>query len=136
MKNVMTMLLSFLLVLCMVFVSVASADKVNMMVWDAPTTNEDGTPLTDLDGYNAKCGIVSGDYTINYNVGLIETVSLVMLLVGQPDNWYFCAVTAYDTSKPFNESIPSEEILVRKRGTDFFGTDGVSPSSPKNNRLQ
>ena len=37
--------------------------------WDAPTTNADGTPLTDLAGYKVYYGPSSGNYSQAIDVG-------------------------------------------------------------------
>lgn len=71
--------------------------------WDAPTTNADGTALTDLAGYKLYYGTSSGDYTVSVDVGNITGAIINSL---EPGNWCF-AVTAYDTSG--NESDYSEE---------------------------
>jgi hypothetical protein len=134
MKNVMTMLLSFLLVLCMGFVSVASADKVDKMIYDSPTTNEDGTPLTDLAGFKGHCGIVSGTYTISHDAGLVNEIMLTTILDAQPDNTYYCAVTAYDVVG--NESKYSDEVIVKKSVNYYDGNDTLGPAMPLNNKLQ
>ncbi len=71
--------------------------------WDAPTTNADGTSLTDLAGYKVYYGTSSGDYTVSVDIGN-STGAIISSL--EPGTWCF-AVTAYDTSG--NESDYSEE---------------------------
>jgi hypothetical protein len=73
--------------------------------WQAPTTNADGTPLTDLAGYQVYYGPSSGNYTVTLDVGNTLSVSLSGLTAGQT---YYFAVTAYDTSE--NESARSTEV--------------------------
>ena len=72
------------------------------LAWTPPTTNEDGTPLTDLAGHRAYCGATSGTYSAVLDVGM-ET-SAVLAVTGRT---YF-AVTAYDLAG--NESDYSDEI--------------------------
>jgi hypothetical protein len=72
--------------------------------WDPPTTNADGTPLTDLAGYKVYYGTVSGSYSQNINVGNITTYTVADLNNGT----YYFAVTAYNTSG--NESEYSNEV--------------------------
>lgn len=73
--------------------------------WDAPTLNEDGTPLTDLAGF--KFYTHSGDtYTEIADVAAGETSTLLTMPAGE-----YCFVgTAYDT--PGNESINSNEVCT------------------------
>jgi hypothetical protein len=73
--------------------------------WDAPTTNADGTALTDLVGYKIHYGIASGAYDHSIDVGNVRTFVLTGLTKGQT---YYVAATAYDTSD--NESGYSNEF--------------------------
>jgi hypothetical protein len=72
--------------------------------WNAPTTNEDGTPLTDLAGYKVYYGTATGNYTKNIDVGNVNTFSITGLQTG---TYYFVA-TAYNTAKL--ESSYSNEV--------------------------
>jgi hypothetical protein len=72
--------------------------------WIPPTTNEDGTPLTDLSGYKVYCGKVSGTYTLIKDVGNIVAYPVT----GLSDGTWYCAVTAYNSSK--TESQYSNEV--------------------------
>lgn len=74
------------------------------LTWDAPTTNTDGTPLTDLAGYIVYYGTSSNNYTNSVNIGN-STGAVISNL--SPGTWYF-AVTAYDTSG--NKSSFSNEV--------------------------
>ena len=110
-------------VLCVIFVlgllsSTALAGSVTLS-WDAPTTNEDGSPLTDLGGYTLYWATQSGGYAApagNLDVGNALTVT-----VDVPDNTWF-VVTAYDTSG--NQSGYSNEVNFQ-----------LSPGVPSNLRL-
>ena len=73
--------------------------------WDAPTTNADGTPLTDLAGYKVYYGTSSHTYSQNIDVGNVTTYTLNNLTEGYT---YYFAVTAYDTLR--NESDYSNEV--------------------------
>ncbi len=77
------------------------------LTWDAPSTNADGTILTDLAGYKIYYGTESGNYTEVRNVENVTTVPIDELPDIQSGIWYF-AVTAYDTSG--NESDYSNEV--------------------------
>jgi hypothetical protein len=70
----------------------------------APTTNADGTALTDLGGYKIYYGTASGVYGNPADAGNVPTYTLTGLTKGQT---YYVAVTAYDTSN--NESVKSTE---------------------------
>ncbi|NIQ13822.1 MAG: hypothetical protein GTO02_05270, partial [Candidatus Dadabacteria bacterium] len=74
------------------------------LAWDAPTTKTDGSPLTDLAGFNVYYGTSSRYYTVLIDVGNFTSVSLGSL----PSGTLFIAVTAYDTFA--NESDFSVEI--------------------------
>ena len=73
--------------------------------WDAPTTNADGTPLTDLAGYKVYYGTSSHTYSQNIDVGNVTTYTVNNLTEGYT---YYFAVTAYDTLR--NESDYSTEV--------------------------
>ncbi|MBZ0156183.1 MAG: fibronectin type III domain-containing protein, partial [Alphaproteobacteria bacterium] len=72
--------------------------------WDAPTTNTDGSPLTDLAGYKLYYGTSSGSYSQTINVGTTSSYTVTGLLGGT----YYFAVTAYDSEG--NESAYSNEV--------------------------
>lgn len=74
--------------------------------WDAPTTNEDGTQLTDLAGYKIYYSKISGIYDklLVVDAGNVLTKTLVNFC----DGIYYFVATAYDTSG--NESKYSNEV--------------------------
>jgi hypothetical protein len=72
--------------------------------WDAPTTNADGTPLSDLAGYRLYWGTSSRSYSRQVDVGKVTTYTLSSLTTGK----YYFGVTAYDFSG--NESDYSGEV--------------------------
>jgi hypothetical protein len=74
------------------------------LTWDPPTTNADGTPLTDLAGYRIYYGTLTRNYIKVINIGNVTTYTIKNL---NPDTYYF-AVTAYDNSG--NESGYSNEL--------------------------
>jgi hypothetical protein len=71
--------------------SVLPTHEVNL-TWEAPATNVDGTPVTDLAGFIIYLGPSSGYYTDSIDVGNVYTYTLEDLPSG---TLYFC-VTAYD----------------------------------------
>jgi hypothetical protein len=81
--------------------------------WDAPTTNTDGTPLTDIAGYKVYYGTEYGNYTQNIDVGNVTTYKVANLTEGLT---YYFAVTAYDTSA--NESTYSNDVSTSAPSTD------------------
>jgi hypothetical protein len=95
--------------------------------WDAPTTNEDGTQLTDLKEYYLYYGTSSGTYTqIINNVGTATTYQVTNLV---PGTTYYFAVTARDYSE--NESGYSNELsatIVATPIPDITVTDSAAPS--------
>lgn len=97
-----------------------AANKTKLS-WTPPTTNTDGTPLTDLGGYKLYCGPKTGNYTVVKDVANI--VEYLILNVVSKDGTYFCAVTAYNI--PGNESGYSNEVN--------FSIDYTSPNPPIEN---
>ena len=75
-----------------------------MLTWTNPTTNENGSPLTDLQTIRIYQGLASGQYDQQMDVGMTISASLSGLTEGQT---YFWAVTAVDASG--NESVWSNE---------------------------
>jgi hypothetical protein len=76
-----------------------------ILTWEAPTTNSDGTILTDLDGYKVYYGTSPGTYGTPLNVGNVTTYTIGNLSSGTT---YYFAVTAIDISG--NESDYSNEV--------------------------
>ena len=74
--------------------------------WDPPTTNTDGTDLTDLAGYKIYYGTSPGTYEPPVNVGTVTTYSINDLSL--PPATYYFAVTADDEMG--NESAYSNEV--------------------------
>jgi hypothetical protein len=74
--------------------------------WNAPTTNADGTPLTDLAGYKVYYGTSSRNYSQTIDVGNVTTYTVNNLTDG---TIYYFATTAYDISR--NESDYSNEAI-------------------------
>ncbi len=83
------------------------------LTWDPPTTNADGSPLTDLAGYKLYYGTSSGNYTNSIDVGNVTTYTVVNLTEGLT---YFFVVSAYDTLG--NESDYSNEVSKKIESED------------------
>ena len=90
------------------------------LTWDAPSTNIDDTPLTDLAGYKIYYGTESNFYSDSLNVGNITSYRVKQL--GNGTTYYF-NVTAYDHSG--NESQLSNEI------SQLISNSGKNPKPPK-----
>jgi hypothetical protein len=79
------------------------------LIWDAPSSNTDGSPATDVAGYKIYYGTTSGTYTASIDVGNATSIPLATLAAAVPAaGIYYIAVTAYDTAG--NESVYSNEI--------------------------
>jgi len=80
-----------------------------MLLWDQPTSNTDGSPITDLTAYRVYYGTTPGSYIASINVGNVTSVSLSVLSSTVPaPGIYYIAVTALDVTG--NESAYSNEI--------------------------
>jgi len=77
-----------------------------VLSWSPPTTNTDGTPLTDLAGFKIYYGTSPGNYTSSINVGNVTSYTVTDLPMGV--TLYF-ALTAYDSFG--YESVHSGEVV-------------------------
>jgi hypothetical protein len=76
------------------------------LAWEAPTLNSDGTPLTDLVGYNIHYGLSSQDYT---GTVAVNNPTLTRYVVESlPAGKYYFAVAA--TNSKGVESGLSQEV--------------------------
>src|SRR3989304_7019692 len=96
------------------------------LCYDPPTTNTDGTPLTDLAGFKAYSSQASGVYTDAQakDVGNVTCINLEQTF-GIQTGLYYYVVTAYNTAKiesPFSDEVSN---LSTKQS-----------NSPKNTRTQ
>lgn len=94
----------------------------NILKWEAVTTNVDGSPAIDLDGYKVYWTQTKGVYT-NTNSKEVGKVTSINIndTIGNLKGLYCFVVTAYDISK--NESDFSNEVCE-----SFI----IKKSSPKN----
>ena len=86
------------------------------LAWDAPTTNIDGTPLTDLAGYKIYYGPTSGSYTNTLDVGNVTTSVVNNLTDGLT---YYFTVSAYNSagvessfSNEVSKTLPSTQSTL------------------------
>ena len=113
--------LSALLILPLIFsVSVANAQS---LAWDAPATNEDGSPLTDLASFRVYFGDLSRIYSGFLDVGLNQEVALGLFA----EDVSFFSVTALDYSG--NESTFSNEVYVDPLARQDSDSDGFSDAT-------
>lgn len=84
----------------------------NTICWDAPTTNTDGTPLTDLLGYKVYWSATSGLFTDtnSKDIGMATPsgIGACYTITSMPDGLYYMVVTAYNSVRA--ESAFSNEI--------------------------
>lgn len=92
-----------LVMLPLLFSMASSAVSINpkTVFWTPPTTNVDGTPLTDLTGYKVYVSKTSGNYAgvVGKDVGLTATPTAPNVQVASlalTDGIYFVVITAYD----------------------------------------
>ena len=75
--------------------AVTAVAGTKTLAWDPPATNTDGTPLTDLAGYEIYYGPTPGNYTNTLDVGNVTTSVVNNLTDGST---YYFAVTAYNSA--------------------------------------
>ena len=128
--------LAVLLALAVLLVSAALAFAVGPVVsacslaWTAPTTNTDGTPLTDLARYEVQVGPAPGVYpTPPVSVGAVTPApapgTTVTHTCAAADGQRYARVRACDLAG--NCSTWSDEVP--------FVLDAVAPSAPVNLRV-
>src|SRR5208283_4138058 len=100
--------------------------------WTPPTTNTNGTALTDLAGYTVYYGTASGNYTQNVNVGNVTTYTVSSLAAGTT---YYFAAAAFDSSgnqsaysNEVSKTIPAQATLTVSDSGTGSGTVTSSPS--------
>ena len=98
------MKLIILILIFLIWAGVSFAESVSLR-WDAPTTNTDGTPLTDLLGFYIYQGTATGVYGSPVYVGYTLCYIVTGLTAGIT---YYFAATAFDVSG--NESAYSNEV--------------------------
>ena len=81
------------------------------LTWESPTTNIDGSPLTDLKSFKIYYSQISGVYTDtdSKDVGNVISINIQNTIGNLKGNWCF-VVTAYDAD--LNESDFSNEVCA------------------------
>ncbi|MGD0885995.1 MAG: fibronectin type III domain-containing protein [Thermodesulfovibrionales bacterium] len=100
-----------------------SAGQITL-AWNPPTTNANGTPLTDLAGYIVYYGTAPGNYSQNINVGNVTTSTVSNLTGGTT---YYFAVTAYDAAG--NQSAYSNQVSATTTGQYTLTTSTAGSGS-------
>lgn len=104
---------------------IASVCLATTVTFDEPSTNTDGSPLTDLASHRVYRGQSPGNYTEHYDVPASgpNGGQTVTNQIPDPTSYgtYYYAATSLDSSG--NESSPSNEVRH-----DFF--DRVAPAAP------
>ena len=97
MRIAMNRNLTRLLLICFMLASYAAiaAAGTATLAWNAPTTNADNTPLTNLAGYKVYYGTASTKYGAPVDVGSARTFQVNTLAEGAT---YYFSVTAYNTA--------------------------------------
>ncbi|MBI5755919.1 MAG: fibronectin type III domain-containing protein [Nitrospirae bacterium] len=102
-RGVISIIIFFLFTFLLLTSSAHAGQAV--LTWDPPTTNTDGTPLTDLAGYKIYYGMSSGGYGTSIDTGNVTTYTISGLT--EKVTYYFAATT-YNTYG--NESNNSNEV--------------------------
>ncbi len=119
-RNILLLYVLFTLVIFLNAPDVFAGDVT--LSWVAPPKNVDGTPFTDLAGYNLYYGAAPGNYSNVIPVGKVTTYTKNL-----PDNFYCFVVTAYDTSG--NESKDSNEVCRSIQSTQQSLPNGNAQGS-------
>lgn len=116
-KRMLSALFSGLAVLATVlFTSAPGFAGQATLSWNAPTTNTNGSSLTNLSGYKVYYGTTSKTYTNTLDVGKVTSYTISSL----PDGYtYYFAVTAYNSSG--TESAYSNEASKALAAADTTG---------------
>lgn len=104
-KNIILSVMMIIVLLALWPLTALAATGSVHLALDHPTTNEDGSPLTDLAGCKIHYGTTSRQYTTTLDAKMATTATVTNLLVGQA---YFFGATCYDISG--NSSAFSNEV--------------------------
>lgn len=96
-----------LFTLCVMSAGAASAGDATLS-WSKPTTNTDGSTLSNLSGYRVRYGTATGSYNQTIDVGNVTTYKVANLTAGST---YYFTVSAYSSTG--KESAFSNEGLKK-----------------------
>jgi hypothetical protein len=89
-------------------ITVAAAQTASVTLsWVAPTTNTDGTPMTDLAGYRVFYGTATGQYSQTLSVPSPGVTSVVVEGLAAGNTWYFAtkAVNASSVESAYSQEV-------------------------------
>jgi hypothetical protein len=90
---------------------VATGTRTATVAWQTPTQNEDGSPLSDLAGFQISYGRQSGDYT--HNVDVPNPGVATYVVPGLVPGTYYFALTAYNDLDVDSSPSPEMTIVIR-----------------------
>lgn len=112
----------WVLMLCLLIPGLALSQETENFEWDRPTTNTDGTPLLDLEGYHLYMAFSSipddkGNAQLAMEVSAETTTTSVSFVLPSEGAIVYFRILAFDTSG--NESELSNQI-----SRDFLAPNG------------
>jgi hypothetical protein len=120
MKRIFLAIIMVLMIACLSYAGSAT------VTWTPPTTNVDGSPITNLQGYKVYYGTTMGGAYPNVQIVAIPSATTTTITGLASGDWYFVA-TAYKTAVSGGlESVYSNE--VKKSVAE------VAPNAPGNLR--
>jgi hypothetical protein len=90
---------------------VATGTRTATVAWQMPTENEDGSPLSDLAGFQINYGRQSGDYT--HNVDVPNPGVATYVVSGLVPGTYYFTMTAYNDVDVDSTASPEMTIVIR-----------------------
>lgn len=100
-------------------------DKQIRLSWDAPKTSEDGTPFTDLKGYNVYRSTQQGAQGTQVNQELVTGATFTDIGLPTGKTYYYAVKAVDNLSAPWSESGPSNEVTA--------ATEDRTPPRPPDN---
>ena len=123
---------SLFFIFCLLNTNVAFAGSATLS-WTPPTTNVDGSALTDIAGYKVHYGTSSGYYTNSIDINNTAATTYQVNNLTDGTTYYF-SVTAYDTlnneSSYSNEACRTIGTTTCNSSTNGGGNGGGGNNSP------
>jgi hypothetical protein len=89
-----------------------------VLTWDVPTTNTDGTPLTDLAGYELSMGTSANNYTRTINIPA-------------GDSLLSCKDGGYNKNSSINSARCSYTVSGLQQGEYYFAISAYNAAGKK-----